>query len=69
MALTLAQAVACIERGCAKARELGFEVAVAVVDDGGPSRGLPPDGRRPLGHAGDRPRQGQRRGGLPGQHR
>jgi glc operon protein GlcG len=35
MALTLAQSVACIERGCAKARELGFEVAVAVVDDAG----------------------------------
>ena len=35
MALTLARAVACIERGCAKARALGFEVAVAVVDDAG----------------------------------
>src|SRR5262245_30811028 len=35
MALTLAQSVACIERGCARARELGFEVAVAVVDDAG----------------------------------
>jgi glc operon protein GlcG len=35
MALTLAQAVACLERGCAKARDLGFQVAVAVVDDAG----------------------------------
>jgi len=35
MALTLARALACIERGCAKARALGFEVAVSVVDDAG----------------------------------
>jgi len=35
MALTLAQSVACIERGCARASELGFRVAVAVVDDAG----------------------------------
>ena len=35
MALTLAQSVACIERGCARARELGFQVAVAIVDEGG----------------------------------
>jgi uncharacterized protein GlcG (DUF336 family) len=35
MALTLAAALACVERGVAKARELGFKVAVAVVDDAG----------------------------------
>jgi uncharacterized protein GlcG (DUF336 family) len=35
MAIELARAVACIERGCARARELGFAVAVAVVDEGG----------------------------------
>lgn len=35
MALTLAHAVACIGRGIATARELGFEVALAVVDEGG----------------------------------
>jgi uncharacterized protein GlcG (DUF336 family) len=35
MAIELARAVACIERGCARARELGFAVAVAVVDAGG----------------------------------
>lgn len=35
MALTLRQAVDSIERGFAKARELGFTVAVAVVDDAG----------------------------------
>jgi uncharacterized protein GlcG (DUF336 family) len=35
MALTLAHALACIERGFARARELGFQVAVAVVDDAG----------------------------------
>ena len=35
MALTLEQALACIQRGVAKAQELGFLVAVAVVDDGG----------------------------------
>jgi glc operon protein GlcG len=34
-ALSLAQARACIERGVAKARELGFLVAIAVVDDAG----------------------------------
>src|SRR6201984_445594 len=33
--LTLAKAVECIEAGVAKARELGFLVAIAVVDDGG----------------------------------
>jgi glc operon protein GlcG len=33
--LTLGQAVGCIERGIAKARELGFNVAVAVVDEAG----------------------------------
>ena len=33
--LTLAQAQASIERGLAKARELGFLVAVAVVDEAG----------------------------------
>ena len=33
--LTLDQAVACIDRGIAKARELGFLVAVAVVDEAG----------------------------------
>jgi len=35
LTLTLKQAQECIERGIAKARELGFQVAVAVVDDGG----------------------------------
>ena len=34
-ALTLEQAVACIERGVARAQALGFQVAVAVVDEGG----------------------------------
>lgn len=34
-ALSLEQARACIARGIARARELGFEVAIAVVDDGG----------------------------------
>ena len=33
--MTLAHAVECIERGAARARELGFRVAVAVVDAGG----------------------------------
>ena len=33
--MTLAQAVACIERGVAKAQSGGFLVAVAVVDEGG----------------------------------
>jgi glc operon protein GlcG len=33
--LTLEQARACIARGIARASELGFEVAVAVVDAGG----------------------------------
>ena len=33
--LTLEKAVRCIEAGMAKARELGFRVAIAVVDDGG----------------------------------
>jgi len=32
---TLAQAVECIERGVTKARELGFLVAIAVVDEAG----------------------------------
>src|SRR5919198_6629284 len=35
MALTAKTAQQCIERGCAKARELGFLVAVVVVDDAG----------------------------------
>ena len=35
MPLTLAQAVKCIDRGVAKAEELGFKVALAVVDDAG----------------------------------
>ena len=35
MALTLRHAVACIERGIAKAQELGFQVAIAVVDPAG----------------------------------
>jgi glc operon protein GlcG len=35
MTLTLDHAVACIDRGIAKARELGFLVAVAVVDEAG----------------------------------
>jgi len=34
-ALSLEEARACIARGIARARELGFEVAIAVVDDGG----------------------------------
>lgn len=33
--MTLEKAVRCIEAGMAKARELGFRVAIAVVDDGG----------------------------------
>ena len=33
--LTLKQAVACIERGVGKAQSLGFQVAIAVVDEGG----------------------------------
>jgi uncharacterized protein GlcG (DUF336 family) len=33
--LTLQRAVACIEAGVAKASALGFQVAVAVVDEGG----------------------------------
>ena len=33
--LTLDQAVACIDRGIAKASELGFLVALAVVDEAG----------------------------------
>jgi uncharacterized protein GlcG (DUF336 family) len=35
MALTLWQAVECIEKGIAKAQELGFHVAIAVVDEAG----------------------------------
>ena len=35
MSVTLTKAHECIERGIAKARELGFTVAVAVVDDAG----------------------------------
>ena len=35
MTLTLAHAVGCIDRGVAKARELGFLVAIAVVDEAG----------------------------------
>jgi len=34
-ALSLERARACIERGIARARELGFEVAIAVVDEAG----------------------------------
>jgi uncharacterized protein GlcG (DUF336 family) len=33
--VSLKQAVECIERGIARAAELGFRVAVAVVDEGG----------------------------------
>ena len=33
--LTLTQAVACIDKGVATAQALGFQVAVAVVDEGG----------------------------------
>jgi len=33
--VTLARAVACIDAGVAKARELGFLVAIAVVDEAG----------------------------------
>jgi len=35
VAVTLRQATECIERGLARARELGFRVAIAVVDDAG----------------------------------
>jgi uncharacterized protein GlcG (DUF336 family) len=35
MALTLRHAVECIEKGMAKAQELGFHVAIAVVDETG----------------------------------
>jgi cob(I)alamin adenosyltransferase len=35
MSVSIARAVECIERGFAKAAELGFKVAVAVVDDAG----------------------------------
>lgn len=35
MALLIVRAVECIERGFAKAAELGFKVAVAVVDEAG----------------------------------
>ncbi len=35
MTLTLDHAIECIDRGIAKARELGFLVAVAVVDEAG----------------------------------
>jgi uncharacterized protein GlcG (DUF336 family) len=35
MGLPLEKARSCIERGLAKARQLGFAVAVAIVDDGG----------------------------------
>jgi glc operon protein GlcG len=35
MALTLRQALECIDKGAAKARELGFLVAIAVVDEAG----------------------------------
>jgi glc operon protein GlcG len=35
MALSLEQALACIRRGVGKAEELGFLVAVAVVDEAG----------------------------------
>jgi len=35
MALTLKHALECIDKGAAKARELGFQVAIAVVDDAG----------------------------------
>jgi uncharacterized protein GlcG (DUF336 family) len=34
-ALSLEQARACLGRGIDKARELGFEVAIAIVDDAG----------------------------------
>ena len=33
--MTLKQAVACIERGVARAQSGGFLVAIAVVDEGG----------------------------------
>jgi len=35
MALTLKKALDCIDKGIAKARELGFSVAIAVVDEAG----------------------------------
>lgn len=35
MTLTLQHAVECIDRGVARARELGFLVTIAVVDDAG----------------------------------
>jgi len=35
MTLTLARAIECIDKGVARARELGFLVAIAVVDEAG----------------------------------
>ena len=35
MTVTLERAIECIDRGIARARELGFRVAVAVVDEAG----------------------------------
>ena len=35
MAVTLARAKECLARGQAKAQELGFQVAIAVVDEAG----------------------------------
>ena len=35
MALTLTHARACVERGITKAHALGFDVAIAVVDESG----------------------------------
>jgi uncharacterized protein GlcG (DUF336 family) len=35
MSLTLKQALECIEKGTVKARELGFAVTIAVVDEAG----------------------------------
>src|SRR4029453_15809451 len=35
MAVALERAVRCIETGLAKARELGFQVAIAIVDEAG----------------------------------
>jgi uncharacterized protein GlcG (DUF336 family) len=35
MTLTLGRAIECIDKGVARARELGFTVAIAVVDEAG----------------------------------
>ncbi len=62
------QARACIGRGIAKARRARLRGRHRRRRRGRPPGRLRPDGRRALGHAGDRPRQGQRRGRLPREH-